>query len=196
MFIMALCNNKPAFPVKSDKHVLKTSWLLSTLKKNSSVIPSRAQHCFSHQLRAGKGPSYDLWDHLPSSAARFQCNGSESCHSAFRCSHLSRLKAGSFLSQPNIQGLGVCDALREPKSQLWIKQLVVPQHVTLGITHPTMEGKNRMISYPFSLFGFVTIPLNACWATGSLCTPGEGRTAPDKVSWKAYVEHVTAETSW
>lgn len=179
---MVLCNNKPAFPVKSDKHVLKTSWVLSTLRKNSSVIPSRAQHCFSHQHRAGKGTSYDLWDHLPSSNARFQCNGSESCNSTYRRCHLSSLKAGSFISQPSGQGLGVCDALREPKSQLRIKQLVEPQHVTLDITHPTVEGKNRMISYHFSLFGFETIPLSACWATGSLCTPGEGRTVPDKAT--------------
>lgn len=80
------------------------------------------------------------------------------------------------------QGRRACDALGELKSQLCLRQLAVPQRTTPDITHLAMEGKNGMISHHFSAFGFPTTPLSACWATGSLCAPEEGRMVPDKAS--------------
>lgn len=144
--------------------------------------------CCSHQLRADKGSSADLQDQQETLLLLMLDFTTITMDPLIQYPGAviypdSRL-VPSFPSPAvlNGQGLRVCDALGQLKSQLYIRQLAAPQHVTPDITHPTLERKNRMISHRFSAFGFPTIPLNACWATGSLCAPEEGRMVPDKTS--------------
>lgn len=125
----------------------------------------------------------------PSSDARLQRDGSGSSNSVFRSCYLSRLQSQGrsphFPAQPfSVAGGSGCAMPRGS----WSPSCALDSWQSLSArpwTSLILPWKGKMgwfpIASPLLHFGFPTIPLNACWATGSLCAP-EDRMAPDKAS--------------